>query len=89
MWIMLKFVLLKYIIKNDNLNIIKKWWVSTISEKRKKWWTSTIKWRTKKQLDYIKVKVAVNDYEEIKFHKAINPKGAEEIERDISSYIAN
>lgn len=45
--------------------------------------------RTKKQLDYIKVKVAVNNDEEIKFNKTINQKGTEEIERDISSYIAN
>ena len=45
--------------------------------------------RTKKQLDYIKVKVAVNNDEEIKFNKTINQKGTEEIERDISSNITN
>lgn len=33
--------------------------------------------RTKKQLEYIKVKVAVNNDEEIKFHKTINQKGTE------------
>ena len=45
--------------------------------------------RTKKQLEYIKVKVVMNNDEEIKFNKTINQKGTEEIERDISSYIAN
>lgn len=45
--------------------------------------------RTKKQLEYIKVKVAVNDDEEIKFNETINQKVTQEIERDISSYMAN
>ena len=46
--------------------------------------------RTKKQLDYIKVKVVMNNNEGIKFNETINQKGIEEkIERDISSNIAN
>lgn len=45
--------------------------------------------RTKKQFEYIKVKVAVNDDEEIKFNETINQKVTQEIERDISSYMAN